>query len=242
MLPSRPARVLATACALAAALAFAPTPTPDADDVAALPALSPAELEELGAQWTTTFIDTADGERLHTSVLTPIGTDLDAEGDLPVIAIASPYLGNEAGLTGYGPTDRFEDLFRGPALADGTVVGYDGVGSSIFDEGYAVVQVSTRGTGGSSGCLDILGPGEQLDTVTAVEWAAAQPWSNGRVGLYGKSYDGNTGAFAAANQPAGLAAIVAQAIAPDRYRGSYADQTRLIQSLVYPSATYGALG
>lgn len=206
-----------------------------------LPLLSPQELDELGAQWTSTFLDTADGERLHTSILTPVGTDLSdgSEADLPVIAIVSPYLGNEGGLGDYGPIDRFEDLFRGPVLRDSTVVGYDGEGSSIFDEGYAVIQVSTRGTGGSSGCLDILGPGEQLDTVTAVEWAAAQPWSNGKVGLYGKSYDGNTGAFAAANQPAGLAAIVAQAIAPDRYRGSYADTTRLAQSLLYPSATYG---
>lgn len=206
-----------------------------------LPLLNPEGLDELGAQWTSTFLDTADGERLHTSILTPVGTDLSdgSEADLPVIAIVSPYLGNEGGLGDYGPIDRFEDLFRGPVLRDGTVVGYDGAGSSIFDEGYAVVQVSTRGTGGSSGCLDILGPGEQLDTVTAVEWAAAQPWSNGKVGLYGKSYDGNTGAFAAANQPAALAAVVAQAIAPDRYRGSYADTTRLAQSLLYPSVTYG---
>lgn len=207
-----------------------------------LPLISQQQLDELGAQWTTTFLDTADGERLHASILTPVGTDLGegSDADLPVIAIVSPYLGNEGALDEYGPTDRFVDLFEGPVLPDGTVTGYDGDGSSIFDEGYAVVQVSTRGTGGSSGCLDILGPGEQLDTVTAVEWAAAQPWSNGRVGLYGKSYDGNTGAFAAANQPAGLAAIVAQAIAPDRYRGSYADTTRLAQSLLYPNATYGA--
>lgn len=243
MLLSRPARALAIGCALAAALAFAPMPSlssAPAGTEAARPNITPIQLDELGAQWTTTYLDTADGERLHASILTPIGTDLEADGDLPVIAIASPYLGNEGGLNGYGPTDRFVDLFTGPVLADGTVLGYDGQGSSIFDEGYAVVQVSTRGTGGSSGCLDILGPGEQLDTVTAVEWAAAQPWSNGRVGLYGKSYDGNTGAFAAANQPAGLAAIVAQAIAPDRYRGSYADTTRLAQSLLYPSATYGA--
>ena len=27
----------------------------------------------------------------------------------------------------------------------------------------------------------------------AVEWAASQPWSTGKVGMYGKSYDGVTG-------------------------------------------------
>lgn len=239
--------VAAAAVLALSATAFAPVgdtlapPVPAADQ-ASLPLISEERLQELGAEWTTTFLDTADGERLHTSILTPVGTDLgpDSTADLPVIAVVSPYLGNEGGLQAYGPIDRFVDLFQGPLAPDGTVLGYDGAGSSIFDEGYAVVQVSTRGTGGSSGCLDILGPGEQLDTVTAVEWAAAQPWSNGRVGLYGKSYDGNTGAFGAANQPAGLAAVVAQAIAPDRYRGSYADTTRLAQSLLYPSATYGA--
>ena len=245
-------RLLAAVAALSlAAVAFAPAATDTRSGVAGagpasgaaqLPLISEQQLQELGAQWTTTYLDTADGERLHTSILTPVGTDLSegSTADLPVIAVVSPYLGNEGGLSEYGPTDRFVDMFTGPVARDGSVLGYDGRGSSIFDEGYAVIQVSTRGTGGSSGCLDILGPGEQLDTVTAVEWAASQPWSNGRVGLYGKSYDGNTGAFAAANQPAGLAAIVAQAIAPDRYRGSYADTTRLAQSLLYPNATYGA--
>ena len=91
----------------------------------------------------------------------------------------------------------------------------------------------------SSGCLDILGPGEQTDVVTAVEWAASQPWSTGKVGMYGKSYDANTGIVGAALQPEGLAAVVAQQVAPDRYRGSYNDRVRLLQSLAYPTATYG---
>jgi predicted acyl esterase len=34
-------------------------------------------------------------------------------------------------------------------------------------------------------------------------WAARQPWSNGRVGTFGISYDGNTAELAAAvDQPA----------------------------------------
>ncbi len=224
------ASVAAVAAISLGALAFGPAvvaaPVSGSAD-AQLPLISQAKLDSLGAEFSTTYLDTADGERLHTEILVPKGTDMSAGSTaaLPVIAVVSPYLGNEGGLNAYGPSDRFLDLFEG---------------TDLFRQGYAVVQTSTRGTGGSSGCLDILGPGEQLDTVTAVEWAAAQPWSNGKVGLYGKSYDGNTGAFAAANQPAGLAAIVAQAIAPDRYRGSYADQTRLAQSLLYPSATYGA--
>jgi predicted acyl esterase len=100
-------------------------------------------------------------------------------------------------------------------------------------------MVDLRGTGGSSGCLDILGPGEQTDIKTAVEWAAAQPWSNGRVGMYGKSYDGNTGVAGAALEPKGLEAVVAQQVVGDRYRGSYSGGVRYLQSLAYPLVSYG---
>ena len=42
----------------------------------------------------------------------------------------------------------------------------------------------------------------------AVEWSARQPWSTGKVGLLGKSYDGWTGLMAIANRPQGLAAVL----------------------------------
>ncbi len=126
-----------------------------------------------------------------------------------------------------GPSNRFHDFFEG---------------ARVFARGYSVVMVSLRGTGGSSGCLDILGPGEQTDVVTAVRWAAKQKWSTGKVGMYGKSYDANTGMVGAALRPAGLAAVVAQEVVPDRYRGSYNDRVRFLQSLEYPSASYGAGG
>jgi predicted acyl esterase len=174
------------------------------------------------ATWTEAYIATPDGERLHADVLRPKGfTDADKT---PVILIVSPYLGYESPTQQAGPSDRFYDFIEG---------------ARVFARGYSVVMVSLRGTGGSSGCLDILGPGEQTDVVAAVEWAASQAWSTGKVGMYGKSYDANTGVVGAALQPQGLAAVVAQQIAPDRYRGSYNDRVRLLQSLVYPSATYG---
>ena len=183
-----------------------------------------------GATWYETFIDTPDGERLHVDVMRPVGlTDADKT---PVILVVSPYLGVAAAGSGNtsatpGPNSRFFDF-------------YDG--ARVFERGYSVVQVSLRGTGGSSGCLDILGPGEQTDVATAVRWAATQPWSTGRVGMYGKSYDANTGVVGAALQPLGLAAVVAQQITPDRYRGSYNDRVRYAQSLLYPSASYGSQG
>ena len=62
-----------------------------------------------------------------------------------------------------------------------------------MERGYTYVMVDLRGFGGSDGCLDWAGPGEQSDVVNAVQWAASQPWSTGKVGMYGKSYDGVTG-------------------------------------------------
>src|SRR5207249_3276424 len=48
---------------------------------------------------------------------------------------------------------------------------------------------------------------EQADGYDAVEWAAAQPWSNGKVGLTGTSYQGVTVWQAAVTTPPHLAAI-----------------------------------
>ena len=173
--------------------------------------------------WSSTWIDTPDGETLFVDVLHP--ADMPAEsGPRPVLLVASPYLGDEGGTTW---TRRFEDFFLGA---------YDGEG--IFANGWSVVQVHLRGTSGSTGCLDILGPGEQTDILTGIEWINAQPWADG-VAMYGKSYDANTGAAALANNPPGLDAVIAQAIGPDRYRAAHNDRVRLIQSLIYPNATYG---
>ncbi len=49
------------------------------------------------------------------------------------------------------------------------------------------VQVHIRGTGRSDGTFDALGPRTQLDVAEFLEWACDQPWSNGRLGLYGFS-------------------------------------------------------
>jgi predicted acyl esterase len=176
-----------------------------------------------GASWSETFLSTPDGERLHVDVLRPTA----AKGRTPVLLVVSPYLGMTAPDEDPGPSNRFFDFFEG---------------AKVFAKGYSVVMVSLRGTGGSSGCLDILGPGEQTDVRTAVEWAASQPWSTGKVGMYGKSYDANTGLVGAALRPKGLAAVVAQQVVPDRYRGSYNDRVRFLQSVAYPAVSYGSSG
>ena len=58
--------------------------------------------------------------------------------------------------------------------------------------GFGVAQVSVFGTGESNHCMDLMGTDEQRGIDAAVTWLGTQGWSNGNVGLIGKSYDGST--------------------------------------------------
>ena len=74
--------------------------------------------------------------------------------------------------------------------------------------GYALAQVSTFGTGKSTHCQDVKGLGEQIGIQAAVHWLGEQNWSNGNVGLMGKSYAGTTNWEAAQNPSPHLKTIV----------------------------------
>jgi putative CocE/NonD family hydrolase len=69
---------------------------------------------------------------------------------------------------------------------------------------FAVVVADARGSGASGGSRAIeFSPAEVADIGEVAAWTAQQPWSNGRVGTFGISYDGNTAELAAVpNQPA----------------------------------------
>src|SRR5215211_4614166 len=139
------------------------------------------------ADWSEAWIPSSDGVTLHADVLRPKGATAAAK--TPVIISIGPYF-NHSGQTGpagpaegtnydpvgpnAGPSERFQDFVEG---------------SHLLRDGYTYVMVDLRGFGGSNGCLDWSGPGEQADVVNAVKWAASQQWSTSRVGMYGKSYD-----------------------------------------------------
>ncbi|MGD9901948.1 MAG: CocE/NonD family hydrolase [Vicinamibacterales bacterium] len=80
------------------------------------------------------------------------------------------------------------------------------VGAAVA-RGYAVVVQDVRGRYASEGEFR---PYQQegRDGFDTIEWAAAQPWSNGRVGTFGLSYPGAVQWLAAIESPPHLVAMV----------------------------------
>ncbi len=75
------------------------------------------------------------------------------------------------------------------------------------ERGYTVVVQDTRGRWASDGDgYPFLH--EKQDGVDTVNWVSRQPWSNGKVGMYGGSYVGYTQFSTAINQPPALKTIV----------------------------------
>jgi putative CocE/NonD family hydrolase len=204
---------------------------------AALPAAAGAAEIPAGATWTEATIPSADGVKLHADILRPKTLPT---AKTPVILSIGPYF-NHSGQTGpaghvegtsydpvgpsAGPSDRFTDFVEGARL---------------MERGYTFVMVDLRGFGGSTGCLDWGGPDEQSDVVSAVQWAAGQSWSTGKVGMYGKSYDGVTGLIGVNKQPTGLEAVVSQEPVYDLYRYLYGDGMRRANAFLTP-ALYGLI-
>jgi uncharacterized protein len=85
-------------------------------------------------------------------------------------------------------------------------------------DGYALVRVDVRGTGRSPGFMDLLSTRETQDLYECIEWAAAQKWSTGRVGLSGVSYLAMNQWQVAALQPPHLAAMCVWEGCSDFYR------------------------
>ncbi|HJZ44543.1 MAG TPA: CocE/NonD family hydrolase [Hyphomicrobiaceae bacterium] len=83
---------------------------------------------------------------------------------------------------------------------------------------YACVRVDSRGCGCSPGFIDHFSPRETKDFYDCIEWAAAQPWSSGKVGLNGVSYYGINQWHVATLQPPHLAAMCIWEGAADWYR------------------------
>jgi putative CocE/NonD family hydrolase len=83
---------------------------------------------------------------------------------------------------------------------------------------YLVVVQDIRGQGASAGIFSEF-THDQTDGYDSVEWAAALPGSDGKVGMYGSSYVGATQWLAAVTAPPHLVTIVPANTASDYYDG-----------------------
>ncbi|WP_372735980.1 CocE/NonD family hydrolase, partial [Nocardioides sp.] len=93
----------------------------------------------------------------------------------------------------------------GYANPDGPDSGIAAIANAM---GFAVVDISMRGTGCSGGAFDFFEPLQSIDGYDIVETVARQSWVKGnKVGMLGISYGGISQLFTAQTRPPSLAAI-----------------------------------
>ena len=84
--------------------------------------------------------------------------------------------------------------------------------------GFAAIRVDMRGAGDSDGVmLDEYSDIEIQDGVDAIAWLAEQPWCNGKVGMFGKSWGAYSAFQVAAKRPPALKAIAPVMGTDDRW-------------------------
>jgi len=159
-----------------------------------------------------------DGLILRADVFRPV-----AEGKYPALVSYGPYGKGLAFQEGYKTAweimaREFPDAVRGTSnkYQNWEVVDPE----KWVPDGYACVRVDSRGAGRSPGFLDHNNARENRDFHNCIEWAAAQPWCSGKVGLNGISYYASSQWRAAALQPPHLAAICVWEGWVDNYRDS----------------------
>jgi putative CocE/NonD family hydrolase len=92
-----------------------------------------------------------------------------------------------------------------PALLEYSLRGSTSYAKECASQGYVGVIAYTRVTGGAKRFVPFQYDGKAATTV--INWIAAQPWSDGQVGMFGTAYSGFAAWAAAKNRPAALKAI-----------------------------------
>jgi len=127
---------------------------------------------------------------------------------------------------GYQKGQSYPTIFEMSGYDGGASDGdepYAGLGSRVlteqFKREYVTVHASVRGTGCSGGEFDLFSWRSALDGREIIAWIDQQPWSNGRIGIYGHSYGGITGFMVASTRPPELDAVSVSGLIDDIYRG-----------------------
>ncbi len=125
--------------------------------------------------------------------------------DTPLIGPLVRKFSSSFDLTG----TRFDGITELTRVVAGGAPDLLSLNRPLVRSGYVQIIADVRGTGSSTGTWDVLGVREQLDTVEVIDWAASQPWCNGRIGMAGISYSAINALQAASKKPVGLEAVFA---------------------------------
>jgi uncharacterized protein len=138
---------------------------------------------------TEAFICLNDGVRLSADIYYP-----EAPGNYPVLLMRQPYAREIASTVVYAQPDYFAR------------------------RGFIVVIQDVRGRGQSEGVFYPF-RNEARDGFETIQWASALPGSDGRVCMYGFSYQGYTQLAALEDKPPALVAIAPHMTAANLYHG-----------------------
>lgn len=150
-------------------------------------------------------IEMRDGMTLNADMFLP-----DGDGPFPALVALSPY-GKEIQTLPIPPQPPTAPLYAREIEAGDPVY--------LTDHGYAHVIADCRGIGFSDDKYrGWMSPDEARDGHDLVEWAAAQDWCDGNVGMAGVSYYGAIQLLVAATKPPHLKAIMPLNAPSDFYR------------------------
>lgn len=142
---------------------------------------------------TSVYAPVRDGTRLAIDIFRPTRNGVATDERLPVVWMHSPYNRRPKG----GKSEA--EVYPGRAL-------------DLVKYGYVVAVADFRGLYASFGQNKLYNNGEYVgaawnDAYDITEWLAKQPWSSGKIGMWGCSATGGSQLQAAATRPPSLKAI-----------------------------------
>ncbi len=194
-----------------------------------------------GSRRISDYLTLSDGTRLAYDVILPTKGGVPEDRPLPVLFKYTPYLrtyilydkdGRNMVADLYRWSEEEQEYVRKHARVDerGLLLGpllrnrYLG---EMLRCGYAVVVVERPGTGASFGRTNMAFEALAKEANEILNWIAAQPWSDGHIGMFGNSWQGQIQLAAASAGNPHLKAIFPAATWMDNYT-----------SIMYPGGVY----
>ncbi len=180
---------------------------------------------------TSSYVDLPEGRRLAVDVLRPTRRGQVETRPLPVLYEHTIYNRamtvvrdgkvTDAAMLGLTPTSRA--VLKIMSLSSGGEVVIDQARmrpwvGRLLRQGYVVVAADASGTGASFGTPPTSFEAFGHEAGLMIDWIAAQPWSDGRVGMYGQSFTAMIAVAAAAQGRSALKAVYGASTALDAYR------------------------